>query len=120
MTPEDFDHFFEDGDQSQDAAQSPLRAYFPVAVIELLRVSPLPPSRLFGAEMKRLETDSEAEASFTLDLFRLLGNEERSLTGRLKTSDVALRWRYSVSTRNSDQAAKILIQKRSTINRRGF
>jgi hypothetical protein len=71
MIPKDFSRFFDD--QGQNAAQSPLRAYFPPAVIERLRVSSVAPSRLFGAEL-RLETDPEAEASFTLDLLRLLGD----------------------------------------------
>jgi hypothetical protein len=39
MTPEDFSRFFENDVPSQDAAQSPLRAYFPVTVIERLRAS---------------------------------------------------------------------------------
>jgi hypothetical protein len=72
MIPEDFSRFFDD--QGQNAAQSPLRAYFPVSVIERLRASSVAPSRLFGAELKRLETEPEAEPSFTLDLARLLGD----------------------------------------------
>jgi hypothetical protein len=78
LNPDDLDRFLDEifADQSQDAAQSPLNAYFPVAVIERLRASPVAPSRLFVAELKRLETDPEAEQSFTLDLFRLLGDED--------------------------------------------
>ena len=41
MTPEDLDGFFDDAsnDRSADAEQSPLKAYFPVSVIERLRRS---------------------------------------------------------------------------------
>ena len=78
MTPDDFDRLFDDAfdDRGDAAAQSPLRAYFPPAVIERLRASSVAPSRLFVAELKRLETEPELQKSFTLDLFRLLGDED--------------------------------------------
>jgi hypothetical protein len=44
-------------------------------VAERLRASSVAPSRLFVAELKRLETNPELQESFTLDLFRFLGDE---------------------------------------------
>jgi hypothetical protein len=78
MTPEEFDHLFDGAfaDWAQDTAQSLLFFYFPPAVIKRLRASPIPAPALFFEYLKRLETDSEAEQSFTQYLFRLLGDED--------------------------------------------
>jgi hypothetical protein len=75
MNPED-SRFFENDDQSQDATQLPLSTYFPTFVIEGLRASSVPPPVQFSQYLKRLETEPEVEESFTLDLFRLLGDED--------------------------------------------
>ena len=78
MNPEDFSRFFGGAfdDQSGDADQSSLRAYFLVAVIERLRASSVAAPAHFFQYLKRLETEPEVESSFTLDLFRLLGDED--------------------------------------------
>ena len=78
MTPEDLDGFFDDAsnDRSADAEQSPLKAYFPVSVIERLRRSSVAAPAYFFQYLKRLETEPELQESFTLDLFRLLGDED--------------------------------------------
>jgi hypothetical protein len=78
MNPEDFDLLFDDAfdDQSPDAAQSQLRAYFPPAVIERLRASSVAAPVHFFQYLKRLETEPELQDSFTLDLFWLLGDED--------------------------------------------
>ena len=56
--------------------QSPLKAYFPVSVIERLRGSSVAAPAYFFQYLKRLETEPELQESFTLDLFRLLGDED--------------------------------------------
>jgi hypothetical protein len=78
MTPEEIDRLF-DGAFSewvQDPAQSLLVTYFPPAVIERLRASSVPAPLLFFDYLEGLESDPEAEKSFTDDLFRLLCDAE--------------------------------------------
>jgi hypothetical protein len=75
MYPDDFTRFFNHDNKSQDAEQSPLRALFPASVIEL-RASSVPAPVQFSQYLKRLETEPELQESFTLDLFRLLGDEK--------------------------------------------
>jgi hypothetical protein len=76
VNPEDLNQFFENDDQSQDAAHSPLRAYFPVAVIERLMGSSIAAPVQFFRYLKRLELEPALQESFTLDLFRFLGDED--------------------------------------------
>jgi hypothetical protein len=45
-------------------------------VVERLRASSVPAPVLFFEYLKRVETDPEAERSFTHDLFWLLGDED--------------------------------------------
>jgi len=78
MTPDDFSRFFggDFDDQSQNAEESPLRAYFPVMVIERLRASPTAAPVLFFGYLKRLESESALQENFTTDLFGLLGDAD--------------------------------------------
>jgi hypothetical protein len=71
MNPENLDRFLDKifAEWSQDAAQSPLRAYFPALVIERLRASSVPLPVQFSQYLKRLETETELEDSFAHGLF---------------------------------------------------
>jgi hypothetical protein len=66
---EDFDRLFDGAfaEWSRDPAQSPLVTCFPVSVIERLRASSIARSRLFFAELKRLETDPKVEENFSAE-----------------------------------------------------
>jgi hypothetical protein len=72
MTPEGFSRFFDEdfADQSQDTGQSPLESLLPALGRRTAS------SRLDRSTAIHRGIEPELEESFTLDLFRLLGDED--------------------------------------------